>query len=206
MMTRVLTPLVSAVLGLLLSLGIGLGMTWQALNRVVDRTIQQRSHREPNELQKKGWDFWTVEMSNLSAEVTENRQLLKKRAEELDQREERIKAAEKELAKARADIDALQKEISDRVIQISEDERTNLKKLSATFTNETPRAVVAIIREMDDTTAVKILSLMKPDVVGPIFEEMSKMSAGTDGSLAKRAAVLSEKMRLMKSSPPPTAP
>ena len=30
-----------------------------------------------------------------------------------------------------------------------------------------------ILREMDDTTVVKILSLMKSDVVGPIFEEMT---------------------------------
>ncbi len=56
---------------------------------------------------------------------------------------------------------------------------------------------------MDDTTAVKILSLMKPDVVGPIFEEMSK-TAGTEGPLARRAAVLSEKLRLVKSAKAPT--
>jgi hypothetical protein len=54
---------------------------------------------------------------------------------------------------------------------------------------------------MDDSTAVKILSLMKPDVVGPIFEEMSR-AAGTDTTLARRAAMLSEKLRLMKSSKP----
>jgi hypothetical protein len=35
--------------------------------------------------------------------------------------------------------------------------------------------------------------------VGPIFEEMAKTSA-PDGTLARRAALLSEKLRLMKSS------
>lgn len=206
MITRVLNPLVSAVLGVLLSVAVGLSLSWRTLNVLVDQTIQQRLHREPTELQKKGWDFWTVAMSNLSTEVTENREILKKRAEELDQREERVKAAEKELEKARTDIDALRKEISNRVIEISADEMTNLKKLAQTYANLTPRAVVAIIREMDDATAVKILSLMKPDVVGPIFEEMSKMSGGADGSLARRAAVLSEKLRLMKASKPSTPP
>jgi hypothetical protein len=46
---------------------------------------------------------------------------------------------------------------------------------------------------------VKILSVMKPDDVSPIFEEMSR-NAGTDTVLAKRAATLSEKLRLMKAA------
>ena len=54
--------------------------------------------------------------------------------------------------------------------------------------------------ELDDTTAVKILSLMKADIVGPIFEEMSKTATADGMPLARRAALLSEKLRLMKSS------
>ena len=110
----------------------------------------------------------------------------------------RLDAEEKELAKVRLEIEALRKQIADRVIEISADEVKNLRALSQTYTNLTPRAAVAIINEMDDNTAVKILSLMKAEVVGPIFEEMSK-TAGTDGSMARRAALLSEKLRLMKS-------
>jgi hypothetical protein len=50
---------------------------------------------------------------------------------------------------------------------------------------------------------VKILSLMKSDVVGAIFEQMSAL-VGTDGTpLARRAALLSEKLRLMKANKPP---
>jgi hypothetical protein len=64
---------------------------------------------------------------------------------------------------------------------------------------------VAIFKEMDDTTAVKILSLMKADVVGAIFEQMS-VTLGSDGApLARRAALLSEKLRLMKATKPPTS-
>src|SRR5204863_1646263 len=93
----------------------------------------------------------------------------------------------------------LRKQIADRVIEISTDEAKNIRTLSQTYANLSPRAAVAIIRELDDTTAVKILSLMKPDVVGPIFEEMSK-TAAADGLLARRAALLSEKLRLMKAN------
>jgi len=73
----------------------------------------------------------------------------------------------------------------------------NLKSLSQTYSNLTPKAAVAIFTEMDDTTVVKILSLMKADVVGPIFEEMSKDKSEKNNQ-AQRAATLSERLRLMK--------
>lgn len=95
----------------------------------------------------------------------------------------------------------MRKEIADRVIEINADELRDLKSLAAAYANLTPRAAVAIIRELDDVTAVKILSLMKADTVSPIFEEMSR-TASTDGTLARRVAILSEKLRLMKSTKP----
>jgi len=88
-----------------------------------------------------------------------------------------------------------------RITMISADESKNLRSLAQTYTNLTPKAAVSIFREMDDATAVKILSLMKPDVVGPIFEEMANNAYG-DSSLARRAAILSDKLRLLRSGPP----
>ena len=93
----------------------------------------------------------------------------------------------------------MRKEIGERVIEINTDETKNLRGLAQTYTNLTPKAAVAIIREMDDVTVVKILSLMKPDIVAPIFEEMSK-TPDKDGLLSRRAAVLSEKLRLLKAA------
>jgi flagellar motility protein MotE (MotC chaperone) len=197
MIAKLASPVLTGVLGLLLSVAVGLSVSWKTLNQLVDKAIYDRTHKAPSERQKKGWDFWTVEMENLSSELKDNLAQLNKRAEQLDQREARIVSGEKELVKARADLEAMQKEISDRVIEMNTDEAVNLRKLAQTYANLSPTAVVAIVREMDDTTAVKILALMKPDVVGPIFEEMSK-SAGATGPLARRAAILSEKMRLMK--------
>ena len=46
---------------------------------------------------------------------------------------------------------------------------------------------------------VKILSLMKPDIVAPIFEQMSR-TATADGTLARRAAGLSDRLRLVKAT------
>lgn len=205
MTARLTNPFVTALLGLVLSVAVGLSASWRTLNELVDTAIRLRSQKHPTELQKKGWDFWTIEIENISSELKDGRDQLKKDTESLNRREARVAAEEKELAKERADLDAVQKQISDRVIEMSVDEAVNLKKLAATYANLPPAAAVAIFREMDDNTAVKILALMKPDVVAPIFEAMSK-TAGTDGPLARRAAVLSDKLRLFKAIKPAAAP
>lgn len=198
MMTKLQNPILAAALGLLLSVGVGVALGARTLLPLLERAATAHVSKPPEELKQRGWDFWTIEIDNLSNELKEERARLRKQAELVEQRGARLDAEEKELAKVRLEIEALRKQIADRVIEISADEVKNLRALSQTYTNLTPRAAVAIIKEMDDNTAVKILSLMKAEVVGPIFEEMSK-TAGTDGSMARRAALLSEKLRLMKS-------
>ena len=200
-MTALRNPFVAAALALLLSVGVGLFMFWRAAMPLLAAAINARLKTVADLPKKeKNWDFWTIEIENLSNELKEERGRQKKQAEMLDQREARIAAEQKELANMRAEIEGLRKEIADKVIVIREDEAKNLRALSQTYGNLTPRAAVAIIRELDDVTATKILSLMKPEVVGPIFEEMSRSSATDDTPLARRAAILSEKIRLMKSN------
>jgi len=201
MITKLQHPVTVASVGLVLSIGVGVGASWRSLTAIAEQAIAAQPKKGPTELKRKGWDFWTIEIENLSNELKEERIRQKKQAELLEQRAARLAAEEKEFAKLRADVEALRKQIAEKVIEISADEAKNIRTLAATYTNLTPRAAVAIFREMDDATAVKILSLMKPDIVGPVFEEMSK-TGGTDGSLARRAALLSEKLRLMKTSKP----
>jgi len=201
-MTILRNPFISAAASLVLALAVGVFTFWRAAVPLVARALEQRANAAAAAAPKKekGWDFWTIEIENLSNELKEERARLHKEADALDQREARITAEQKELATMRGEIEGLRNEIAEKVISIRQDEAKNLRALSQTYANLTPRAAVAIIRELDDVTAVKILFLMKPDVVGPIFEEMSKTS-GSDGSpLSRRAAALSEKLRLMKSS------
>lgn len=197
MIAKLQSPVAVAGLGLVLSLGVGVGVSWRAISAMMTQAaaVAAAAKKEPDENKKKGWDFWTIEIENLSNELKEERGRLRKQSEALDQRAARLAAEEKEFAKLRADVESLRREIAERVIEISADEMKNIRSLSQTYANLSPRAAVAIIRELDDTTAVKILSLMKADVVGPIFEAMS-----ADAALARRAAILSEKLRLMKAS------
>lgn len=204
MITKLQNPIFAAAFSLMLSVTVGVTLCWRTIIPLLQQAAAARLPKEPTELKQKGWDFWTIEIENLSNELKEERARLRKQSDQMDQRSARLASEEKELAKVRSDIDALRKEIADKVIEITADEQKNIRTLSQTYTNLTPRAAVAIFKEMDDSTAVKILSLMKPDVVGAIFEQMSA-TANTDGTpLARRAAILSEKLRLMKASKAPS--
>src|SRR6185295_12537037 len=101
------------------------------------------------------WDFWTIEIENLSNELKEERAHLHKRSDLLDQREARLALEEKELGKVRTDVERMRREIAEKVIEVSADEAKNIRTLSQTYTNLSPKAVVAIFREMDDVTAVQ---------------------------------------------------
>ncbi len=205
MITKLQNPIFAAAFSLVLSVGIGVALCARMIVPLLQQAAAARLPKEPTELRKKGWDFWTIEIENLSNELKEERARLRKQSDQQDQRAARLASEEKELAKVREDIDALRRQIADKVIEITADEQKNIRTLAQTYANLTPRAAVAIFREMDDTTAVKILSLMKPDVVGAIFEQMSQSAASDGTPLARRAAVLSEKLRLMKSTKPPTS-
>lgn len=196
-MSKLMNPMVVAALSICLSLGLGVAMTWRVLSTLVKPPPAKTQLPEIAELKRKGWDFWTIEMDNLSNELKEERARLRKQSELLDQRAARITLEEKEFAKLRAEIETMRKDVATKVMEIGADEAKNLKTLANTYATLTPKAAVAILKEMDDVTIVKLLSLMKTDVVGPIFEEMGK-SAAADNNLAKRAALLSERLRLMK--------
>jgi len=199
-MTKLATnPALVALLGILAGSAVGLAWFWRAAALMVQHAIESRPVPVVAEGKDQGWDFWTIEIDGLAAELKDEKARLRQQADALNQRSARLDSEQQELAKVRADIEAMRTEINRKVIEITADELKNLKNLSSTYASLSPKAAVAIFREMDDTTAVKILSLMKSDTVGPIFEEMAR-TQGPEGPLARRAAVLSEKLRLMKAS------
>jgi flagellar motility protein MotE (MotC chaperone) len=200
MISKLQNPIIIAALSLVLSVSLGAALCWRAAVPYVQMALAARAKAVPSK-KENGWDFWTIEVENLSNDLKEERARLRNQSELLDQRAARLDAEEKELGNARTSIEALKRQIDDKVTEISADEAKNIRTLAQTYTNLSPRGVVAIFKELDDVTAVKILSQMKPDVVGPIFEEMSR-GTDNDSQLARRAAVLSEKLRLMKSNRP----
>jgi flagellar motility protein MotE (MotC chaperone) len=192
-------PAFLILLGLLSGLSVGIFWFWRAADvvfaAVVARHVAQVEARKP----AAPWGFWTIEMENVASELKEERARVKEQTDQLAQREGRLASERQELEKVRSQIESLRNELATKVVEIQTDEAKNLRTLSQTYTVLTPRAAVTIFRDMDDVTVVKILSLMKSESVAPIFEEMSRASA-TDASLARRAATLSEKLRLVRTS------
>jgi flagellar motility protein MotE (MotC chaperone) len=198
-MKHLRNPFVIGALGLLVGSSSGTFWFWRQASQMLITAAQVRARILQQGQPEAPWGFWSLEMENLAAELRDQKALLFKREESIDQREGRLAAERDELEKVRTDLAAMRADISRRIIEISDTEAKNLRTLSQTYTSLTPRAAVAIFREMNDVTVVKILSLMKADVVGPIFEEMSRASA-RDPASAQRAALLTEKLRLVKST------
>ena len=184
------------MLGLVLGVGTSLAIFWSASSRFVANAAAAHADAEIANLPPKPWDFWTVEIESLANDLRDERGRIKLRDDQLAQREARLNAEQQELEKTRKQIGEMRVAIDQRLIEVTDGEAANLKKLALTYGTLTPKSAVAIFREMDDTTLVKLFSLMKPDTVGPIFEEMGKQSA----SDAKRAALLSERLRMIKNA------
>lgn len=200
MIAKLQNPLFAAVVGLGLSLAVGVALSARALVPLLERLPVAPEKTLPLGHAERGWDFWTIEIDNLSSELKEERARLRQQAELLDRRAARVAAEAGELAKVRAEIERMRQDIAEQVAVVSADELKNVRTLAQTYATLTPRAAVAILAELDDTSAVKVLALMKAETVGPIFEEMARTS-GPDGPLARRAGVLSERLRLVRIAP-----
>ncbi len=192
-------PIVVLAIALLLGVGTGLGMFWKAAVPLIAAANAARTKAVDEAKPDAPWGFWTIEIENLAGELKDQKAVFKKREEALAQREERLNAERQELSKQRQQLETLRNDISSRITAIQADEMKNLKSLVATYSNLTPKSTLTIFKEMDDTMVVKLLSLMKTDVVSPLFEEMGKQAA-SDPAMARRIAVLSEKLRLLKSA------
>lgn len=198
-------PIVIIAVSLVLGVGSGLGWFMKAAKPLIEAARQARAQQAEAAKPDAPWDFWTLEIENLANELKDEKAVLKKREEELATREARFAAERQELLKQRQQIESLRSEIGNRMIEIQADEAKNIKTLTATYSQLAPKSVLTIFKEMDDVMVVKLMASMKTDTVSALFEEMAKQAA-TDPSVARRAAQLSEKLRLFKSTKTAAAP
>ncbi|MEI6107835.1 MAG: hypothetical protein WCR49_12590, partial [Opitutae bacterium] len=175
-MNKFVNPYMASALAMILGVGAGLVPFWRAAEVMMEHTIRLVPHKDAlgGEVRDRGWNFWTIEIENLANELKGERDRMRKQAEQNAQREAQLAAERQELNKVRTEIEGLRVEIATKVIEIRTDEAKNIRTLAMTYTNLSPTAAVAIIKEMDDVMVVKILSMMKPEIVAPIFEQMSR--------------------------------
>ncbi len=200
-MSKLIKTLLIVVLGLSLGAGTMSYMVWKSSEKIIEQSVKAKAAATAAKKVERPWDMWTIEMENLASDLKEENARLKQREDALVAREARVTVEQQELEKTRKQIENLRSAIDQRLIEVTEGEAANLKRLAQSYTALSARSTVAIFKEMDDTTCVKLLSMMKPETVAIVLEEMTRQAA-IDPSLAKRAATLSEKLRLIKTNKP----
>jgi flagellar motility protein MotE (MotC chaperone) len=139
-------------------------------------------------------DFWerhNPEVDQLIQELQKEKKDLTKREAELRELETRLQAERSEINQVTQRVAQLQIEFDQNVTRIKEDEMPNLKKLARMYSSMSPAGVSAILKELDDQTVVKILTLMKEEESAPLLDAMAREG----DAQTKRAANISEALR-----------
>jgi len=194
--------LIPAVLGVTLYAATGIYVVMQDLTKMPELGGMPP---ELTKLPPRLWSFNSDAVTQMIADLKASREKVSADEKGLVTLKSQIDAEKAELAKLREEIEGMRKEIDERVLEIQEDEVKNLKTLALTYGAMAPAAAVSIFREMDENMVVKILSCMKVDRTGPILGEMGKITEKPgEEPMAKRAARISDKLRLIKPLKKPT--
>ena len=190
-MTRILqSSWVTALVGCLLYLGV----TFAVLSpSKFEGAVAAQKHDEATKSPEDdpSWKFRNPEMDQWVSELKREREALDLREQQLQELALRLEAERKELNAVTQTVAQLQAEFDRNVIRIKEQEIANLKRQAKVFADMSPDATAALISEMNEDEAVKILAVMRAGDVTGIIETLSKM--GTTES--QRAASITEKLR-----------
>lgn len=137
------------------------------------------------------WQFKNPELDQWVAELKREKEALELRAQQLQELALRLEAERKELTAVTQTVHQLQAEFDQNVIRIKDQEVENLKRQAKVFSGMSPEAVAALISEMNEDEAVRILYYLKNDDVSAILESMNAVGKAE----SKHAAVISEKIR-----------
>jgi flagellar motility protein MotE (MotC chaperone) len=155
----------------------------------------------------KSWDFWTLEIGKLSEDLLKERQAVHEREKDLAAWQKQLETEKTELVRVREQIEAIRDEIDKTVITLMEAEKPNIKSLSRSYAAMKATQAAAIFRKTNDDIIVKILSLMKPDIVAKILSEMASETNAAPSPAGEitgsaRAARITEMLRLLKQENP----
>jgi flagellar motility protein MotE (MotC chaperone) len=138
------------------------------------------------------WEFKNPEADQLLAELREEKKAVDKKQQQLTELEQHLNAERAEITQAAQSVNRLQKEFYQNVLRVREEETANLKKLAKVYSAMTAEGAAGIFAGMEDLQVAKIMVFMKETETAGILEVMGKKG----GAEAKRAAALSERLRL----------
>jgi flagellar motility protein MotE (MotC chaperone) len=139
------------------------------------------------------WEFRNPEADQLLAELKDEKSAVEKQQQQLAELRQHLDTERDEITQAAQSVNRLQKEFDQNVLRVQEDETANLKKLAKVYSAMTPEGAAGVFAGLDDVQVAKIMVFMKePETTAGILEVMAKKG----GADAKRAAALSERLRL----------
>lgn len=152
------------------------------------------------------WSFKTNAVDELIAELKKEREAIIEEQKDLAALSSQVTAERQEVEKVKAEILRLRKELESRVVEVGEFEKENLRNLGQTYTAMPPAGAAVILREIDEDSAVKILAQMKAKSAALVLGEMARIvDKNSDEPPARRAARISDKLRMMKALKKDTA-
>ena len=165
------------------------GLAWK-----LPRAADAPGHPTAEAAQHSGasWDFHNPEVDLLIAEIKQEKESLAKRETQLKQLAERLQTERLEINLVLEAVQRLQTEFDSNVVRVTAEEAANVKKLARTYAAMTPEGAVPILKQMDETTLVKILAVMKEAETAPILQAMAQQGEAD----AKRVAAISDRLRL----------
>jgi flagellar motility protein MotE (MotC chaperone) len=137
------------------------------------------------------WKFRNPEFDQWVSQIKDERAALALREEQLKDWETRLTAENREISTVTQTVTKLQDEFDQRVLQFKDQEAANAKKQIKVIADMSPEGAAAMLNQLSDDDATKLLYLMRPDISGPILDAMSKL--GT--SQARRAALITERLK-----------
>jgi flagellar motility protein MotE (MotC chaperone) len=158
------------------------------------------THSEAKEAPNKfapSWEFFNPEVDLLVKELQKEKEGLAAKAKELSDLAARLDAERSELTVVTQAVHRMQAEFDRNVVRVKEEETSNLRKLGKTYSGMTPEGAALILKQMDDDQIVKILLFMKETEIAPLLENFARLSEAE----AKRAALVSERLRTASSKP-----
>jgi flagellar motility protein MotE (MotC chaperone) len=140
------------------------------------------------------------EVDQLAAELKKEKLALDEREKQIKQLEERLQAERGEIEVVAESVRKMQQDFDKQITRVKQEEVVNLKRLSKIYANMEPPTAAAIMKEMEDMAIAKILVGMKDTETAGILQELARMGPAE----ARRAAELSERLRLALANPTPT--
>jgi flagellar motility protein MotE (MotC chaperone) len=137
------------------------------------------------------WDFRNPELDLIMAELKTQKESLAAREAQLKELAARLQNERQEINQLTQSVYQVQLEFDQNVTRVKAEEVINLKKLAKVYSAMTPEGAVAIFKELDDASIVKIAKFMKESETAPILELLAKQGEAE----AKRTAAISERLR-----------